>query len=1371
MLILLALSLTMAMAVFALGGAEKEKERVVSDQVICVFDKETSNKKIDSILEKSDAEREAGVKTGGEKIVLAEAGDENSASGTIAELKDVKKVKYVQPNYLYKISDQDTYTVPGNRIYQYSLDLLNVKKAWQIVSGSKKQTTKVAVLDTGVDAMHEDLQATVKSTKDAYTGKILDTAEDAEGHGTHVAGIIGATYGNGKGVAGLASGENNDLCQIMSYNTLDDEGYMSTFSLITSVADAVKQGAKVVNMSLGGYSRDRILTGMIRKAHYEDGVTFIAAAGNESSDDYSEPSDIKEVISVCNCNDKRYMALSSNFGLAKDITAPGERIVSTVPNNGYKIYSGTSMAAPAVSAVSALILDVNPKLDPAQVRNIICGSADPGIGSGAPSYYREKSIGYGMLNAARAVEEAKKPVTDKVDSIEIKTEEGEDTIDVFMDDVSKNNIPAEYKKYLMEGTALETLIRPLNSSAKIKWSSEDETIASVDEKGYVKGKKPGKTTKITAEAGGKETSVNVRILKSSNIKKIWIDLSDRDKVIYEGEQSLRLINNLQSEPRYMDIPEYYWTSSDPQVISVNNEGVIDAKKPGKAVITVSAPNGISDSCELTVKSVPDSIRISCESNWLRVGQGEKVRGHVFDKRGNEINDVQIVFGSGNKSIASVSRDGKVKAKKAGGIYVVAKVKWPAEKNGEIAAYKKIIITKKNYKGKDYKLKKAGNRKLKWRKIPKVSAYQIARASSVKKNTKNKFRIIGKTKGNKNTFTDKKAKKGRTYCYKIRGLYVKDGKKRKYGYSGVVKMKAGKKPAKKAKDKTEKKVGSELIGMPVKGKTIMPALNTGLHKPDIKGSGARAKIKKGTFRGQRAMIAPIENTDTTEYLETIKNNVRDIVDMELSDVVYDKSFYCKEVWNEIDSSINRIYKIVDDAKRVSDILIIDYIFAEMNDVLSDELIKVQCMGKMIKHYVRSSADIKKMASIEIKRIKTMKKEADKKYFNDYYWGILQNFFRDNIRKLRKVSTAGEYAQARMDVEGVSESISEVIEYGQYEEDGETEEEPENNDESQLIANNDDVNGGDVIISQDMEMGIVLYEEIEQYVFTKAQVQKERDLQKILLEAYIDYTLKQSGYKGNIKALKKDVKKFTDNKLKKIESVDEIHKAGKNKLADLVRKTGVTCEEMTSAEYAKAAEEYNTITSDYSKFNYSAVNWDKVETAFADAKFGIEVSEYAFEAHKIIEILKNELGKIPEVKGQFNTEKKKIKKDFNACAKNKKKYNRKKIGKVVKKAINRINKVPKYDMTELHKVRNAYKKKISKCVNKFKISVSSNGRGMVISDKDGKVKYGKDCKVKFSPDAGYRIKKIFIDGKRLKHLVKSYTFKKVKKNHKVKVAFGK
>ena len=68
---------------------------------------------------------------------------------------------------------------------------------------------------------------------------------------------------------------------------------------------------------------------------------------------------------------------------------------------------------------------------------------------------------------------------------------------------------------------------------------------------------------------------------------------------------------------------------------------------------------------------------------------------------------------------------------------------------------------------------------------------------------------------------------------------------------------------------------------------------------------------------------------------------------------------------------------------------------------------------------------------------MKKEADKKYFNDYYWGILQNFFRDNIRKLRKVSTAGEYAQARMDVEGVSESISEVIEYGQYEEDGETE----------------------------------------------------------------------------------------------------------------------------------------------------------------------------------------------------------------------------------------------------------------------------------------------------------------------------------------------
>ena len=272
---------------------------------------------------------------------------------------------------------------PTSRIYQYMHDAVDTYAAWGVNTGDGWGETIVAVLDSGVQADHPDLAGKV-ATHDIGLG-----TSDEAGHGTHVAGIIAATMNNGKGGAGIAPN-----AKILSIRVADADGDIDTAALAGSIYYAVIEGgADVINLSLRYLNYNIDLHGAINYA-LSRGVVVVAAMGNEGSNTYCYPAAFEGVISVMATGRNNERASFSNYGAWADIAAPGVAIYSCVPNSGYDLKSGTSMAAPVVSGVVALYMNTyhNEDLSPAAIRTRLKSTATRG-GS---------SLGtVGIVNAAK----------------------------------------------------------------------------------------------------------------------------------------------------------------------------------------------------------------------------------------------------------------------------------------------------------------------------------------------------------------------------------------------------------------------------------------------------------------------------------------------------------------------------------------------------------------------------------------------------------------------------------------------------------------------------------------------------------------------------------------------------------------------------------------------------------------------------------------------------------------------------------------------------------------------------------------------------------------------------------------------------------
>lgn len=437
-----------------LNSYDNVETEASNDLIIC-YDSSVSNKKIKRSLSGYNAAYQSAVKTSeSEKAVLATCTENTDIEGLLGEVENDENIIYIQPNFRYTLDADDPYytdiDVSQPEAYgtwnQYFHFQTRINKAWELLdSNGISQTTVVGVVDSGVDADHLDLESNLILNSGKYTrfanGEKIDETDDisSNGHGTHVAGIIGAVYGNGLGGAGAASGKDNNYSRVLPVGTVtDSSGTLNSYDVIKAINYAVNNGAKVINLSFGGPYRDRLLGTAIQEHYYNNGVVFVAAAGNESTDyskktyDASYPSDLKEVISVCNIDRNGVKHGSTNFGYAKDISSPGVAVWSTSPDDTMSRLTGTSMSSPVVTGVCALMLDANPDLTPEQVRNILCGTAADSNG-----YYKVYELGYGALDAYRAVQTAldiksgksapglsisiKTPYRDKEDTISTKT--------------------------------------------------------------------------------------------------------------------------------------------------------------------------------------------------------------------------------------------------------------------------------------------------------------------------------------------------------------------------------------------------------------------------------------------------------------------------------------------------------------------------------------------------------------------------------------------------------------------------------------------------------------------------------------------------------------------------------------------------------------------------------------------------------------------------------------------------------------------------------------------------------------------------------------------------------------------------------------
>ena len=282
---------------------------------------------------------------------------------------------------------------------QWGLHAVRAYEAWQVTKG---KGVVVAVLDTGVDGTHPDLEGRVLAGYSSMDE--LDIEEgmnsDVDSHGTHVAGII-AGSDDKKGITGVAPEAVILPVQVLGFSGGSD------LTVAKGIDWAVANGAKVLNLSLGGgrnpFDKGGSLSCEAVGRAYDAGVVVVVAAGNSaaSGNPRNEPASCRGALSVAAVDEVFNRAFFSSFDESVGISAPGRRVVSSIPVGAdlpYASWNGTSMAAPFVSGVAALIIAKNPGIAASEVVQILKDSSnDLGVTGSDPE------TGSGLVDAAAAV--------------------------------------------------------------------------------------------------------------------------------------------------------------------------------------------------------------------------------------------------------------------------------------------------------------------------------------------------------------------------------------------------------------------------------------------------------------------------------------------------------------------------------------------------------------------------------------------------------------------------------------------------------------------------------------------------------------------------------------------------------------------------------------------------------------------------------------------------------------------------------------------------------------------------------------------------------------------------------------------------------
>ncbi|UOE95774.1 S8 family serine peptidase [Alkalihalobacillus sp. LMS39] len=389
---------------FAEFGEDTQNEpELTQEEVLEYFEEEGIYKEQELIVKFVDTtteqQREELIKKMGVKeILFLELGQFSTLSvpkqlnidDVIELLLQEELVEFVEPSI--QLEHLLTPKDPGYS-KQWYLKKIQMPKAWDITKGSSKIT--VAVIDTGIQTSHPEFKGKIVKPYDVVYNRKSLIAED---HGTHVAGIIGAKM-DGKGVTGVAPN-----VKIMPINVFYGNGTTADF-VAAGIEYAVDNGADIINLSLGSPYYSYIVDYYTSYA-LSKGVLVIAASGNSDTSRPMYPAAHGSVVAVSATNKNDVITSFSNYGNYIDVSAPGQSIYSTKINGKYGNFDGTSMAAPVVSGVAALIKSRNPYLSPHEVYDIMSKSAKD---LGAPGW--DQFYGYGRVDAQKALANTCVPLT------------------------------------------------------------------------------------------------------------------------------------------------------------------------------------------------------------------------------------------------------------------------------------------------------------------------------------------------------------------------------------------------------------------------------------------------------------------------------------------------------------------------------------------------------------------------------------------------------------------------------------------------------------------------------------------------------------------------------------------------------------------------------------------------------------------------------------------------------------------------------------------------------------------------------------------------------------------------------------------------
>lgn len=589
-----------------------KNDEEVQTQHVATIDEFHTKRLIVKLKDNTISLENYGAKTiikGPDDMAIMQFSNSGEAKDSMAELNKSPQVEFAEPDIIYGV-DASNSGKATTSFKSWGVKKMEADKYAKYLQTSKKPGLIVAVIDTGVSS-HKFLSGRIaKGGYDFINGD--KTPNDVGGHGTHVAGTI------------VDSTPKLNV-KILPVRVLGGEGVGTASTISNGIKYAADKGAKVINLSLGGghsQSVDNAVSYAMKK-----GAVVVVAAGNEYENvAFTCPAHIGKVITVAAIDSKDRRADFSNYGNSVDVVAPGVDIVSSIPGGGYGKASGTSMAAPHISAAVAMLRMGYPSKSPIEIEKLLRGITKD---LGAKGW--DKYFGSGLPKLTKVID--------------------------------AKSIKLDQTTALMMRNSKLKLTATVKPGGFVSWSTDNSKIAAVNEEGIITGKKIGKAVITATTINGLKASCKVSVLSSDVplVEPTGVTLN-QTKLTMDTGGKVTLVPTL--APSNTTAKEIIWTTSNDKIADVSEFGTITAYEKGSVVITATTANEISASCKVTVTGEavqPVSISLNQKKINVLIGDTAQLWATILPATATD----QRMKWSSNNDKVQIDQNGEIQGMEAG----------------------------------------------------------------------------------------------------------------------------------------------------------------------------------------------------------------------------------------------------------------------------------------------------------------------------------------------------------------------------------------------------------------------------------------------------------------------------------------------------------------------------------------------------------------------------------------------------------------------------------------------------------------------------------------------------------------------------------